>query len=73
MLVPTKKWWKSKMVWLGVLQTAGGAIELLTGILENSELGLAAVVSGVVTAGLRLVTKQPITVKGDEWKEVQGG
>lgn len=53
-----KKWYESKLVWLGVLQTVIGVADVLRGLLERGELsgptGVLLAVSGVATVIIRV-------------------
>lgn len=71
MLVQTKKWYSSKLLWLGVVQVIGGAAELIVEVIEAPEAAIAAVVSGIATIVLRAVTERPITFTDIERKEVK--
>jgi hypothetical protein len=71
MRVISKSLFASKMFWLGLLQIASGTLELVgTEVLGSDGAGWAAVGSGVVTIVLRVVTKQPVTVKGGDEVEL---
>jgi hypothetical protein len=42
-----KPWYQSKLVWLGVLLTASGAIPVIVGLLEKASIAPADVVLAV--------------------------
>lgn len=67
-LVATTPWYKSKMVWLGIIQIALDVSNfLLTADLTGQRPGIL-VLSGVLTIVLRYLTKTPLTVSGQEAK-----
>ena len=53
-----KKWWHSKMIWLGVIEVAGGVIEFIFSLPVGASV--TTIVTGIVTIILRTITKQPI-------------
>lgn len=70
MLVPTKKWYTSKLFWLGVLQVALGILELVRDGLASGE-GWLSMGLGALTVVLRYVTTQPITFRDKPAKVVE--
>ena len=54
----TKKIWKSKTIWLGIIEIAIGILSYLQGELQG---GVQLTAAGVLTVLLRLVTKQAIS------------
>jgi hypothetical protein len=64
--VKTKPWWKSKTIWIGVLQTVGGLVALpVLGV----PAGTAIAVKGVIDVLLRVVTRDGVRAgarRGDE-------
>jgi hypothetical protein len=72
--VISKSLFASKVFWLGVAQLAVGVIDLVkTNVLESETAAWGAVVSGALTIVLRLLTKQPVTLKGGEPKQIPNG
>ena len=59
-----KPWFKSRTVWLGVLEIAGGIAEFIAGL--PAEASAATIVAGIVTIIIRFLTKQPIGRATDE-------
>lgn len=55
----TKKWYASKLVWLGVIQVAIGLLSYVHG---NLETGATFSLFGVLTTLLRLVTTTGVTL-----------
>lgn len=55
-----KAWWRSKSVWLAMLQAAGGILEILA---ANTGLGWGMVGKSVLDVILRAVTREPIAAK----------
>ena len=55
-----KKFWQSKLFWLGVLQIAIGVAQSVEGDLAN---GTPLTISGILTIILRVVTKKKIVWK----------
>lgn len=52
-----KKWYKSKTLWVGILQVVAGVAVALS---EKVATGSAITVSGVLMIILRVITKEPI-------------
>jgi|TARA_Y100000034_G_scaffold131452_1_gene192215 hypothetical protein len=52
-----KDWYKSKTLWMGVLQVVGG---IAFGIADAMGTGMALTFSGVATIALRIITKTEI-------------
>lgn len=73
MLVPTKSIFASKLFWLGVVQIITGVLQLIgTEVLMSDGAGWGAVASGALTIIFRIVTKQPVSMTGNDVKEVEG-
>lgn len=72
MLVPSKKLWESKTVWLGIatilLSILEGVVDLVD--LSGTQYAWATGVIGALIILLRYVTKQPVTVSGKHGKHV---
>ena len=54
----TKKIWKSKTIWLGIIEIAIGILSYLQGELQN---GVQLTAAGVLTVILRLVTNKAVS------------
>lgn len=57
-----KPWYKSKTMWTGILESAGGFALLLA---EELATGGALTITGIITILLRVVTKEEISFKKD--------
>ena len=70
--VKAKSLFASKTFWLGVAQILAGLVEIVDliqlNVFAGNGGGWAAVISGVITIGLRWVTKQPVSVSGKDAK-----
>jgi len=56
-----KKWYKSKTLWLAILQGVAGILVAIINVNPNMKIvGGAMVVKSVIDFGLRLLTSQPI-------------
>ena len=58
-----KKWYESKMIWVGVLVTIQGAIPLVVDFLNQGVFSTPAflvMTSGIITVLLRVWTNDPI-------------
>ncbi len=61
----SKKFYLSKLFWLGAIEITIGSLGLIGPFLETGDFspaGIVAVVAGVLTIALRFVTDQPISV-----------
>ena len=57
-MIASKDWYKSKTVWLAMLQFAvGGLVMLQT---EYPNVGYIAMIKSILDIGLRFVTEKPI-------------
>jgi hypothetical protein len=61
-----KPWWKSKMVWVGILQLVGAISLYLIGYFQDNEtitspMEITLLVNGIVMVILRWLTSEPIT------------
>lgn len=59
----TKKWYTSKMIWLGFLTALLGIIPLVQELLSQTEITSVAIlttVSGIIMVILRVVANEPI-------------
>lgn len=54
----SKNWWKSKLIWLGVLEIAIGVVNYVATL--DPGTSASAVIAGVLTIIFRYVTKQPL-------------
>lgn len=54
-----KQWWMSRTIWVGALEIICGVATYIAGL--PGEASVAAVVAGVATIVLRIITRQPIT------------
>ena len=54
----TKAWWKSKIVWLGILQTLTGSLAVVQDYLSRGEVlgsqGLVLIATGILTVLMRV-------------------
>ncbi len=57
------KFLKSKTIWAGALTAAAGVIQYIQPFIPPQYVPVALAVSGLITAGLRTVTKEPISDK----------
>jgi hypothetical protein len=62
-----KDWYKSKLIWLGVLQILVSVSEFIAGVPAGTSV--ITIISGILTIVLRIVTKQ--TVSGAPASEVK--
>lgn len=53
-----KKWWQSKMIWLGIIEVAGGVVEFIFSLPVGASA--TTIVMGIITIIFRAITKQPI-------------
>ena len=53
-----KKWWKSKTVWLAILQFAVGLIAII--LSSYPEMGYLVMLKSILDISLRLLTDLPI-------------
>lgn len=53
-----KSWWKSKLIWLGIVEVAGGVVEYLFALPPGTSV--ATIVTGIITIILRAITNQPV-------------
>lgn len=60
-IAASKPWWKSRTVWLGVLQIVG-AYGGYVGTLFPPAAAAAGAAAGIATIILRTLTTQPVTV-----------
>jgi hypothetical protein len=59
----TKKWYQSKLVWMGVLTALLGIIPLVQEMIDKGPVDTTAIltlVSGVIVIALRVWTNSPI-------------
>jgi len=54
----TKSFWKSKLFWLGVIEMIGGVCAFITE--QPPETSITAMVAGVITVLLRMMTNKGI-------------
>lgn len=54
-----KKWWQSKIFWLGVLIIAGGIAEFIAGL--PAEASASTIAAGIIAIILRFLTNTPIS------------
>lgn len=54
----SKKWWKSKTFWLGILMCVAAVAEYLAGLPVGASV--VQMISGILTIVVRFVTSQPI-------------
>jgi hypothetical protein len=61
-LSPPKPWWRSRTVWLGLLELAIGLCDLLadSGLTGGSADGALLAAAGALTVLFRYLTDQPI-------------
>lgn len=59
-VVEEKPFYKSKTFWVGVLQVVIG---VLTYIQDQLGIGASLTISGILMVALRLITKQPVSIK----------
>lgn len=59
-MIHIKKWYKSKSIWIGVIEILGGTLAATAGMMEE---GLPVTAAGVFQIILRLVTKEAIARK----------
>jgi len=52
-------WWRSKLVWLGVLEIAVGVAVYISTLEPGTSISV--IVAGVLTIVFRIVTKQPLS------------
>lgn len=52
----TKKWWKSKTLWLGVIVVIGGIAEYISGLPVG--VAISTIIAGVLGIVIRFLTKQ---------------
>ena len=52
-----KNWYKSKAIWIGVLEVVGGTIAVIAGMVKE---GAPVTAAGVIQIIIRLVTKEAI-------------
>ncbi len=57
-----KKFWTSKLFWLGVIQIAGAGIEFVFNLAPGASIG--TLISGILTIIFRFMTNQPVTSVG---------
>jgi hypothetical protein len=53
-----KQWWKSKMVWLGILMIIAAALEYIAGL--PAETPVIQAISGVLTIIIRFLTNTAV-------------
>jgi len=61
----TKKWYKSKGMWLGIVVTLGSALDLVEGFIvegDMSERAMILLAVGVAQIVVRAVTKDAVTI-----------
>ena len=59
----TKKWYESKLVWLGVLVALQGIIPLVIDLVQKGQFdatGFLTLLSGIILVVLRVITNDPI-------------
>ncbi len=54
-----KQWWKSKMVWLGILMIIAAILEYIAGL--PAETPVIQAISGVLTIIIRFLTNTAVT------------
>ena len=54
-----KKWYLSKLLWLGVLEIAVGVANYIATL--DPGTSISVITAGVLTIVFRIITKQPIT------------
>jgi hypothetical protein len=57
--IVTKKFWKSKLFWIGVLVTIGGILEYVDS--QPVEVSIPTMIAGVITIITRALTSEAIT------------
>ena len=53
-----KKWWLSKLLWLGVLEIAVGIAQYIASL--PAEVSVATIIAGCLSIIVRFLTSQPI-------------
>lgn len=52
-----KKWYKSKSIWIGLLEVIGGTVAIVAGMAKE---GTPVTAAGVIQIVLRLITRESI-------------
>ncbi len=58
--LPVKPWYKSKLVWLGVLEVLSAAVEYSSGLPAGTSIGQA--LCGILTIVFRVTTAKVLSI-----------